>query len=239
MSKLPPVLILAGGIGSRLQSVVEDVPKPLAPVAGKPFVQWHLDHLIDHGINEVVISAGYKAECFEGFLETQQTNSLKLELVSEIERLGTGGAILHALRESEILADSDTFFCLNGDSFTPWEPEVLFEKLNELEGALLGLKVRDPSRYGTLDFDDRGVLKSFKEKTENPSSHYINAGVYCFQKSLFEGLSVEKCSLEYDLFPHWLTNKKTFHILKSSAKFIDIGTPESYQNAQTFFSTHT
>ena len=235
MYKLPPVLILAGGQGTRLQSVVREIPKPLAEVAGKPFLQWHLEHLAQKGVSEIVISAGYLASCFEPFLASLKNLDLKVELVIEPEPLGTGGAVEYALTSCESFAVCDTFFCLNADSYTDWEPLALIEKMGTHSGALLALRVEDPSRYGTLTFKDNGELDAFEEKKTNPSSAYINAGVYLLRKSLFETMLNGKKSLEYDCFPRWLSEARTFGILKSSAPFIDIGTPESYRSAQTFF----
>jgi D-glycero-alpha-D-manno-heptose 1-phosphate guanylyltransferase len=235
MSDLPPILILAGGVGSRLRKVVSDVPKPLAVVGGKPFLAWVLEYLKNQGLKRIVLSAGFKAACFDRFFRSAEPLALEIEMLIEHERLGTGGAIYYALEKSEILRSSPGFFCINGDSFTPWKPASLLKIPTEFNGSLLGLRVEDPSRYGTLNFDHQHRLIAFEEKTQIPVSHFINAGVYYFTKDLFHENRLEKCSVEYELFPRWLQQGKKFYVSESYHKFIDIGTPESYRVAQTFF----
>ncbi len=156
-------------------------------------------------------------------------------LPSPAERLELAEAVIFALRQSEILRANLSFFCLNADSFTDWNPLSMMLETPEMHGALLALKVDDPSRYGTLKFDLAGNLQSFEEKTLNPTSSYINGGVYHFQKTLFEKDNMIKSSLEYDLFPRWLHENKNLGVVKSASGFIDIGTPESFQLAQSFF----
>jgi len=238
MSNTPPVLILAGGKGTRLQSVVADVPKPLATVAGKPFLRWHLEHVVQQGLKEVVVSAGYLASSFDAFLKEQKDLSLDIEIVIEHELLGTGGAVKYAVSQSKILGGNELFLCLNGDSFTPWSASDLLSAADSREGSLLALEVEDPLRYGTLSFRNQdSELNSFEEKTPSPASAFINGGIYVFRRTLFESIPKGKRSLEYDLFPLWLSDGCTFGIVKASTAFIDIGTPDSYQLAQTFFET--
>jgi NDP-sugar pyrophosphorylase family protein len=237
MSESVPVLILAGGIGSRLRAVVSDVPKPLASVAGKPFLQWHLEFLRKQGIREIVISTGYKAEAFAPFLSTMRDEALTIECVNESTPLGTGGAIVHALANSEILRAAKRFFVMNGDSFVAWNPIALLRALGKNDGALLGVEVEDASRYGTLTLSQDDRLIGFAEKTGLVERGCINAGVYLFGRELFNSIPQGRKSIETDFFPSWLAEQKSFFVIKSTAPFIDIGTPESYQIAQTFFTT--
>jgi len=223
--------ILAGGFGTRLQSVVSDKPKVLAEVSGKPFLAYLLEQLSPAGIRKVVICTGYMAEQIEECFGDAY-DSLRIVYSREDEPLGTGGALRLALSK----LSSEIILVMNGDSYIDTDLSVyanwFFEK--GLQAALLLSWAEDTSRYGSVIINENKTVASFEEKSENCGPGWINAGIYLFRKSLIASMpSGRHYSLERDFFPE-LTGKGLYGFCVGG-RFIDIGTPESYAEAQEFF----
>lgn len=231
---LKEALILAGGLGTRLQSVVSDVPKPMAQVAGKPFVEYILQYLQEFGVERIVFSIGYKAEAFQKYFG-KNYQEIEIEYVIEKEPLGTGGALKFALEHcinSEILVlNGDTFFNIELDDL--W----IFHQLHQSDFTMALREVENAARYGTVKLNENGKITGFIEKTGNNEKGIINAGIYILNKSIFNSYPLtEKFSLEKDFLEKYLTNLNLFGCI-CEGYFIDIGIPEDYKKAQDDFKT--
>src|SRR3989344_956358 len=224
-------IILAGGLGTRLRSVVSDVPKPLAPVNGRPFLDALLECLdrFPH-IGNVVLTVGYGAETIkERYADTHYHFSIVFSY--EESPLGTGGAIKHALP----LTTGDDVIVLNGDTYSDVEIGELLKFHQEKNGvATIAVAMKEGARYGAVAFDDDHKIYSFDEKSG--ASDFVNAGTSVLRRSLFDSVSDGTvCSLEKDLIPQWL--KQGVYAYVHQDGFLDIGTPESYAESGWYLNT--
>ena len=222
-------VILSGGFGTRLAHVVSDVPKPMAPIKNKPFLEYIIGQLQNHGFDSFVFLTGYKSEIIENhFKELPNTRFVKEETA-----LGTGGAILNAF---EFL--NDNFYVINGDTFFDIDFSIL-EEFGKNKPCTIALRYTDNiSRYGFVEIDKNFEISSFTEKGNLPKNRidgYINGGIYRIEKSVLkrflDEFSGQFISLETEIFPKLLKNKELFG-LPVGGCFIDIGIPEDYYKAQ-------
>lgn len=224
-------LILAGGLGSRLQSAFPDRPKVLAPIAGRPFLSYLMDQLISTGFRHVVLCAGYKGEQIkEVFGDTYK--GLDIQYSQEQEPLGTGGALRFALP----LINAESAFVTNGDSYVNCNLKnyLVWYFENKPPAALLLTHLPDTLRYGQVEVDADSRVLNFEEKGTRQGSGWINAGVYLFNRRLIESIPAGKpISLERDVFPNLISIG--LYGFRCKGAFIDIGTPESYAGADDFF----
>lgn len=223
-----PVLILAGGFGTRLKSVVPDLPKPLADVNGKPFLWWLLCHLESEGAKEVYLSVGYMHEHIHDFFGNK-FNQINLHYIIETEPLGTGGAIRNACQkipEKEILIlNGDTLAMVSLKEFTTFA-STYHSKL-----FMAVAKVPDASRYGTIIKNENNQIIGFAEKGTSGTG-LINAGIYLIDKTLFNSFELpNKFSFEVDLLTKHLSQINLI-AYDQVTDFIDIGIPEDYAIAQ-------
>jgi D-glycero-alpha-D-manno-heptose 1-phosphate guanylyltransferase len=219
-------IILLGGFGTRLRSVLSDVPKPMAPIGGKPFLAYLLDYLKSQGIVSVIFSVHFLREQIQTYFGYEYSG-VRITYATEDEPLGTGGAIAHSL--SFIDGDSPVFV-LNGDTFVQLDYRAMF---NAAESTVLTMALRavdDCSRYGKVMLE-QGLIREFREKGE-VGAGYINAGVYLIQPHLFAHYPLPKqFSFEKDfLFPYLDMLRPRAFI--ANDYFIDIGIPEDYARAQ-------
>lgn len=217
-------IILAGGFGTRLKAVIKEIPKPMATIGDKPFLEYLLKYLKQQGIASVILSVGYKREVIEEYFKDSFCG---LEILYSVEKepLGTGGAIKQALG----LASRNPLYVLNGDTYF----DINLSDLS-LEGGskiCLGLKkMQDFERYGCVEIDSSGLIQAFREK-EFRQEGLINGGVYLIDKGLFDGFSLEnKFSFESFLQKHFKKLKATAKVFEDF--FIDIGIPEDYELAK-------
>jgi D-glycero-alpha-D-manno-heptose 1-phosphate guanylyltransferase len=225
-------IILAGGLGTRLRSAVPDVPKCMAPVAGRPFLSYVIDYFSKQGIKRFIFSIGYKHEVIEDYLMAVY-NKLDYSTYVEEEPLGTGGAIHTACS----LAISQDVLILNGDTFFEVNVEQLsnFHQRNDAECTIALKEMYDTDRYGVVEMDSTGRITSFKEKRFYQTS-VINGGVYALNKKKFlKEQFPHKFSFEKDYFEKYYREKKIFG-LKLDGYFIDIGIPEDFEQAQKDFT---
>ena len=220
-------IILAGGKGTRLQSVVSNVPKPMALIGDKPFLMLLLQYLQSQGIEKVVLSVGYMYEIIQ---ETfgESFNGLSISYSIETEPLGTGGAIAKAMT----MVESQSVLVLNGDSFIKIDLEEIERKFPTSKNhSLLVLKeMNNVSRYGSVVLKDE-VITAFEEKQFKEKA-LINAGVYVLNKDIFKDKNLpEKFSFEKD-FLEKEVEKENLRGIITNGYFIDIGVPEDYQKAQ-------
>jgi D-glycero-alpha-D-manno-heptose 1-phosphate guanylyltransferase len=227
-------IVLAGGLGTRLKSVVADLPKTLAPVAGKPFLAYLLDHAKKQGIEKFIFALGYKTELIEAFVRKylpEETYNFSIEK----EPLGTGGAIYKACKQ----VSSTDIIILNADTFFGIQYSQLSDLHEQRKAACtLALKpMKDFDRYGAVEMDERNTIRGFSEK-KYQSTGNINGGVYALRvksflrKSFPDIFSFEKDYLEKE------SEKGNILGLVSDEYFIDIGVPEDYLRAQHELIAH-
>ncbi len=212
--------VLCGGFGTRLRSVT-DAQKALVPVHGEPFLARVLRQLARAGISEAVLCAHYRAEqVAEQLAGLARDAGLPLTLVVESSPMGTGGALLNALREQPA---QGRYLVLNADTFVDVDGYRLM--MQGAGNALLAARVDDRSRYGSLEIDAAGQLRALLEKGRGGAG-LINAGVYAFTCDTFVSAAVRACSMEQELLPDLLA-REVVSVIEYSGRFIDIGTPES------------
>ena len=223
--------ILAGGLGTRLRSVVADRPKVLAEIRGRPFLAYLLDQLAAAGVRTVVLCTGYLDEQVQATFGDAYGN-LRLVYSQESSPLGTAGALRLALP----LLESDPVMVLNGDSYcdTGLNEFVAWHLNGDRVGSLLLTWVEDTSRYGTVAVGEDGKVLGFHEKQGVPQPGWINAGVYLLSRELLNSIPADQeVSIEREVFPAWVG--RGLRAYQVRAPFVDIGTPESYAEAQRFF----
>ena len=225
-------LILAGGLGTRLRSMVSDLPKPLAPVNGKPFLHYILHTLAAQGIERCVLSIGYKAALIQQTFGEHYAG-LRLDYVVEQQPLGTGGALRLAAQQ----IDGD-FFLLNGDTLAELSLLDLAQTHHQRQAdiTLSLVAVDDLSRYGSVILDANARVTGFAEKQAHGGSGLINAGAYAIAQRALQQMPPpgEVFSLERFLEKH--TADLAIFGTINTGYFIDIGIPEDYQRAQHEFT---
>jgi D-glycero-alpha-D-manno-heptose 1-phosphate guanylyltransferase len=226
-------IILAGGLGTRLQGVIGASPKCMAPVNGKPFLAYLFDYLNRQKCTRVILSLGYKHKMVLDWLETQDLY-FELDYMVESEPLGTGGGIQAAIEE----AVTDDVAVVNGDTlFLADIPEQMREHRANKASATLALKeMNDFDRYGIVNIDKTNTITDFEEKQFRKAG-LINGGVYIINREAFLAKNLpEKFSFERNYLEQFVGEKK-FYGYRSSGYFIDIGIPEDYARAQENFKT--
>lgn len=237
---LPPentcAIVLAGGAGTRIQHLYPNLPKPLIPVCGRPFLEWVCRFWVRLGIRRLVISLGYKAAEAECRIAEWNWPGVRITTVREETPLGTGGAVRFA---AAALPDADPLVILNGDSLAVGPIEEVWLMLSDpgTAGVVVGIAVENAERYGTLRIGEGGRLLGFEEKRSGRG--WINAGTYIFSKrvlSLFPAAS--PLSMEYEVFPCLLAGETRLRAFRMEGDFLDIGTPESLERAESFIGRH-
>jgi D-glycero-alpha-D-manno-heptose 1-phosphate guanylyltransferase len=225
-------LILAGGLGTRLRSVVSDRQKVIADVSGRPFVTYLFDQLIAGGIRSAVLCTGYQGErVAEVFGHAYE--SLELRYSQETSPLGTGGALRLALP----LIQSEWIVAMNGDSYCGVDllDVWAWHARHSASASLVLVHQPDARGFGRVRCDESNRITSFEEKRDEPGSAWINAGIYILHRSLVESIPIDQpVSIERDIFPRWLD--RGMYGYQARASFVDIGTPSSYTNAQAMMA---
>ncbi|MBL1211327.1 nucleotidyltransferase family protein [Geminocystis sp. GBBB08] len=226
-------VILAGGFGTRVKHLLPNIPKPMAEVANKPFLEWIINYLHQQNIDNFIISTGYLGDIIESYFTKQNLENITINCYQESEPLGTAGGFINAVN----LSNQQTFSWLitNGDSLIFTDLKSLYNSLEnqDVEGVILGLSLPDASRYGSLKYDDDYNLISFAEKQQGKG--VINAGVYLFKHSVINKFPDKKpLSFEYDVFPELLNQGCKIKVHITEASFLDIGTPETLIQAEDF-----
>ena len=229
---LDTVIILAGGLGTRLKSILPETPKCLAPINNKPFVGLLINYLKNQGVTNFIFSLGYKSELVVNYLR-DEFGDTNIDYSIEDEQLGTGGAIKLAL--SRVL--SDDVLVINGDTFFNNNLNLfyIFHKLNNSKFTIALTKVENNNRFGSVVLNDKKEVTDFFEKNQS-SSVLINAGQYIINKVEFLNYNTEnKFSIELDFFQN-NSIKKVIYGYEYISDFIDIGIPDDLIRAQTFFN---
>jgi len=220
------LLLLAGGLGTRLRSEIPDLPKVLAPINGIPFIHYIVKSYQKQGVVEIVFLLGYKNEMIIDYLE-KSFPSLKKQYIIEKEQLGTGGAILQGVLNS----DGDNFIITNGDTFFDLDLKNMIVNHKETACSIALKPMVNFDRYGSVTLDINNNISEFNEK-KFCEKGYINGGVYILNKQAFLKHSFPKI---FSFETGYLANKGIDKTLKgyiSDGYFIDIGIPEDYTRAQ-------
>ena len=226
-------IVLAGGMGTRLKDALPDVPKSMAPVNGRPFLEYLLEYLDRWGFDKVILSVGHLHEQIIGYFGNAY-KSVALEYSIEEEPLGTGGAVLKALQHVE----SYLAFIFNGDTYFDVNLQRLydFRQIKEADFCMTIRFENDTARYGSVEMDNNNRIVRFHEKGQGPDEGYINGGVYLSRKDYLLRFGLpEKFSLEKDFFQQYYQTEE-FYALRCFSYFRDIGIPEDYQKAQDEFA---
>jgi D-glycero-alpha-D-manno-heptose 1-phosphate guanylyltransferase len=239
-------IILAGGFGTRLQSVVNDLPKPMAQVNGQPFLNYQLLYLKHFGIQRVILSVGHLHEKITDHYKNE-FEGLEIDYTIEKEPLGTGGGIRMALEKCK----GDQVLILNGDSFFDIDLNFFIGQHVAVNAdcSIALREVENAARYGTVELEEDSSLKgnapmsrirSFKEKSGEEKEGLINAGIYILNKKTYlnNTMPQSKFSIEKDFFEKQLSHLNIFGS-RHEGYFIDIGIPEDYAKAQNDFKGFT
>lgn len=226
-------IILAGGFGTRLQSVVKDVPKCMAEVAGKPFLHYLFQYAKDQQFDHIILALGYKSEIVIDWLN-QNTYPFNVSYVIENEPLGTGGAIRFAFSKVQ----SNKAFVINGDTFFDVDTLAL-ENFHNGKSADISIALKpmnDFDRYGSVDINANNRIVHFNEK-KLCEEGLINGGIYLINKDVFSKINLsEKFSFEKDVMESKL-NALAIYGYEEDTYFIDIGIPSDFDKANIDFKT--
>jgi D-glycero-alpha-D-manno-heptose 1-phosphate guanylyltransferase len=226
-------IVLAGGFGTRLQQVVNDVPKSMALINKRPFLEYLFDYLINQGVTKVVLSVGYKHEIISGHFSNLY-KSLAIDYAVETEPLGTGGGIRLALWKIE----GQRALVMNGDSLFRLDYRALMEyHLKKKADATLALrKLDDTGRFGRVTLNRVKRITGFEEKGLSAGPGFINGGIYVIEKLfLMEPEFRGRFSIEKDCYEKYYPYSKFFGF-PASGYFLDIGIPDDYLKAQHEFA---
>lgn len=220
-------IVLAGGLGTRLRERVPDLPKPMAPVAGRPFLEYVLDRLIAGGVNEVILSVGYQAEIIMNHFGKIYQN-VAISYAIEDKPLGTGGAVVHALTgkgdEPVLVLNGDTLLNVDYSELMHWYMQA------PTQVAMVLRKLQNVSRYGSVKVSGKRVVDFLEKGKCGPG--LINAGVYIIQPGVFEDFGLTGVfSIEVDFLQKYCETLSPGAFLTDSY-FIDIGVPDDYERAQ-------
>jgi len=223
-------IILAGGLGTRLGELTRELPKPMVPVRGRPFLEYLMDYWIQQGIRSFILSVGYKHEAVSGHFGASY-QSCPVRYCVEKQPLGTGGGLVQAVARLET---PDPFLALNGDTFFAVTLAPLRALLNTrgAEAVMALFSVHDRDRYEGVELGEGGRITGFVPRDKKKPCPYANGGVYVMKPSLFHTVQQgERKSLESDFLPEWVRSEKKIFGYPADHTFIDIGTPEDYARA--------
>jgi NDP-sugar pyrophosphorylase family protein len=225
-------IVLAGGLGTRLQQLHPGVPKALAPVAGRPFIAWLADTLVEQGIRRIHVAAGYRAAQLRDWVRESAPRDASVTLSEEPEPLGTGGA----LRFVETLLESDPFLALNGDSLLPFfdlRQALDAHAASDALATLVVARVEDASRFGTVEFDGGRIVTEFREKAPGLSG-WVNGGIYILRREAVERIPGGRpVSIEREVFPAFAAERR-LAVWPADPPLLDMGTPEGLAEMERF-----
>jgi len=218
------LIILSGGLGTRLQSISNGIPKALMLVGDSVFLDFLLEQIFKYNISHVYLSLHYKQELFNEYIENCIYKD-RITSIVEPEPLGTGGAVNYVIDNSPI---SSPFFVINGDSLSNISLDQMFKEFQSRNlTVMVGIsRVKDATRYGAV-LEQKGKILSFEEKSVRGAG-WINNGYYIFKKEAFDGYN-GTFSLEKDLFPNLVQNQELGAFKVADDNFIDMGVPDDYK----------
>jgi len=225
-------IILAGGLGSRLKAAVPDVPKPMAPINGRPFLEYLLDYWIGQGVDRIILSVGYKRHVIEAHFGKRYKGYV-VEYAVEEQPLGTGGGLFLALKR---LRQPGPVLIVNGDTFFQVDlmPMLSYHRDRCADVTIALKEVAVNSRYAGVEIDKEGKITTFDNRVRTSGRARISGGVYLAAKSAFAGVAPvpdTPVSIEDQMYPRMLAAGQRMYGFGSAGRFIDIGIPEDYQRA--------
>lgn len=228
---LDTAIILAGGLGTRLRTVVPNLPKPMAPVNGKPFLASLMNYWVGQGIKRFVLSIGYKSQTIIDYFGSSFEGS-DIDYVVETSPLGTGGGLLLANQRLDL---DSPYLLLNGDTYFPVDLKKFSDFFDRVDAdwCFSLFQTSDFQRYLGLDICENGEIQSFRSNTLS-GFRFANGGVYSLHPRSLRALNIQvgiRISLEDEIFPSLISQKQKVFGLVFNNKFIDIGVPEDYQKA--------
>jgi D-glycero-alpha-D-manno-heptose 1-phosphate guanylyltransferase len=226
-------IVLAGGMGTRLRSKVPDLPKPMAPISGAPFLEYLLEYWINQGVKEFILSVGYKHKIVQDYFGSQ-FRSAKISYVVEASPLGTGGGFLMA---ADKIQKNSHFLLLNGDTYFEIQLSKLlnFSADRAADWCFSVFSSNETSRYLGLDINSDGKINALKSPN-NSLECLVNGGVYLINSAALKDIPItrgEPFSLELDLFPLLLSMGSKMYAFEGAGNFIDIGIPSDYLRAHS------
>lgn len=227
-------IILAGGRGTRLSTVISDVPKPMAPINGRPFLEFLISKLVSNGIDKIILSVGYLHQSIINHFEDGRHFGASIEYLVEPEPLGTGGAIREAMK----LVNNKEALVMNGDTFVALDIQkfINFHRQTQKIATMALIPIDDASRYGAVKISPDGIVTSFSEKSSHQAG-FINAGVYIFNQEIINHFPEGRVSLETDILPI-LAITGNLAAQPQKVPFIDIGIPSAYHEFCLNHSTY-
>ncbi len=223
-------IILAGGKGTRLRPLTLTTPKPVVPLANRPFLSYQLEMIRRAGIRDVVLSLSYRPADVRGVMRPHCPRGLELSYVVEKRPLGTGGGVRYAAR-----GRGGTLVILNGDVLTDLDLRGVLEqhRRSKALATIVLTRVEDPTVYGLVETDKTGLVRGFLEKPswEEVKSDTINAGVYVIEEELLHYLPTGPCSIEREFFPELVRHSEPFYAYTHEGYWLDIGTSDKYLQA--------
>ena len=230
-------IVLAGGLGSRLKAAVPDVPKPMAPINGRPFLEYLIDYWTGQGVDRFILSVGYKRETIQRHFAARH-KGIEVDYAVEDRPRGTGGGLLLALK---CLRRSGVFLILNGDTFFEVDLASMrrYHRDKRAEVTIALHEAEANGRYASVEIDDDGTIVAFDGGARTSGLALVNGGVYLAESGAFSGVPPEPAapvSLEDQLYPRMLAAGSRMYGFRSSGRFIDIGVPEDYRRAAAMLS---
>lgn len=221
-------LFLAGGFGTRLRPITNELPKPMVPVMGKPLLELNIQNLKKHGIDEIVLSTCYKPHKIKNYFKDGEKFGVKISYISEDVPLGTAGAIKNAQEFFD-----DTFLVFNADILSDIDISdmIRFHKEKGALATIAATQVDNPSAYGVIEHDDNGFITAFIEKPQphESNSNLINAGIYIFEPELLNEIpSGRPVSIERETYPLLLEKGYKIALYDKCSYWLDLGTPGKY-----------
>lgn len=229
------VMILCGGKGERLRSLISDRPKPLASFQGQPFLDFLIEDLLKQNFQHFILLAGYQGDKIQAYAEQKNRElTAQVECIIEHLPLGTAGALHNSLT----FVTTSMVLVLNGDSYCQVDYRQMFRFHNEHSAnmTIATSPCKDAKDYGTIITDEKGRIRCFSEKAATGCSSWVNAGIYILEKNMLEMIPTGRnISLEQEMIPQWLSNEKVIYAYPCQTEHLDIGTPERFATAQEFF----
>nr|WP_278253997.1 sugar phosphate nucleotidyltransferase [Caulobacter sp. CCUG 60055] len=221
-------VVLVGGKGTRLGEITRAVPKPLLEIEENVrFIDYLLDRLARHGVEEILLLAGHLGNVVERYYHGRRFRGARVEVIQEPAPAGTGGALLYVGKRLD-----PTFLMLNGDSLFDFEYALLPPALQEQDIAALALRqVDDGGRYGTVNVKDGRILDFREKRSDLASSCWISAGTYALRREILDYISSTPCSIESEVFPA-LAKEGRIAGRAFNGYFIDIGLPNTLEQAR-------
>lgn len=229
-------IVLAGGLGTRLRTEVPDLPKPMAPVNGRPFLEYQLDYWLAQGVGHFVLSVGYRREVIMAHFGNAY-GSARIDYAVETEPLGTGGGLFGAMN---LLIDETPFLLLNGDTFFELDLTRLaaFHADRRSDWTFALFRAKEAGRYMGLRLDDEGRILSLQSGADDPD-RLANGGVYVVSRDGLDRYAPPlggKISIEDDILPAMMASGCRIFGLECNGRFLDIGVPHDYRRAGAFIT---